>query len=527
MRGIESRAWLLAIASAVLQVVIFPLPNLYMLCWIAITPLLVALLRSRRPDTLQLEGAVKLLPASPSQGFLLGYLCGILWYCGNCYWVYSTMKQYGGISAAGAAGLLLLFSLYLGLYLGFFGLAITLLARWSQRAALVLSPVIWVAVELARTRISGFPWDLLGITQVDNIPLSRVATVAGVYGVSLEIMIVNAAFAAGLLVHRSRRKSLLFAAFAAAILLQVGRWTPAPKFPVARTALLVQANIPILDSADWTRQYFTDTLAELSKLSLNSPVGQHPSLIAWPESPAPFYTGDPLFRTAIGQAATSSRAWVVAGSVGIENAKISPQRPTEIFNSAELVSPGGEFVARYDKVHLVPFGEYVPFKDWLSFAGGLTKEVGDFSRGRSRTPLQAGDESLGVFICYESIFPNEVRQFAKNGARVLVNISNDGWYGDSGAYAQHLQQARMRAVENARWLLRTTNTGVTAAIDPYGRVTQTAPRKIRTALLVSYSLNDRTTFYTRHGDWLGYLCAIISVGALVIALTPARGRRTA
>ena len=255
MRGIESRAWLLAIASAVLQVVIFPLPNLYMFCWIAITPLLVALLRSRRPDTLQLEGAVKLLPASPAQGFLLGYLCGILWYCGNCYWVYSTMKQYGGISAAGAAGLLLLFSLYLGLYLGFFGLAITLLARWSQRAALVLSPVIWVAVELARTRISGFPWDLLGITQVDNIPLSRVATVAGVYGVSLEIMIVNAAFAAGLLVHRSRRKSLLFAAFAAAILLQVGRWTPAPKFPVARTALLVQANIPILDSADWTRQY--------------------------------------------------------------------------------------------------------------------------------------------------------------------------------------------------------------------------------------------------------------------------------
>ena len=218
---------------------------------------------------------------------------------------------------------------------------------------------------------------------------------------------------------------------------------------------------------------------------------------------------------------------MLSESVGIENAKGSPQRPSEIFNSAELVSPGGEFVSRYDKVHLVPFGEYVPFKDWLSFAGGLTKEVGDFSRGRSRTPLQAGDESLGVFICYESIFPNEVRQFAKNGAQVLVNISNDGWYGDSGAYAQHLQQARMRAVENARWLLRTTNTGVTAAIDSYGRLTQTAPRKVRTVLLASYSLNNRTTFYTRHGDWLGYLCAIISVGALVIALTPARGRRTA
>src|SRR5437588_4902032 len=155
MRGIESRAWLLAIASAVLQVVIFPLPNLYMFCWIAITPLLVALLRSRRPDTLQLEGAVKLLPASPSQGFLLGYLCGILWYCGNCYWVYSTMKQYGGVAAPGALGLLFLFCIYLALYHGAFGLIVSLLAKQSLslRTALVLSPFVWVAVELARTRI--------------------------------------------------------------------------------------------------------------------------------------------------------------------------------------------------------------------------------------------------------------------------------------------------------------------------------------------------------------------------------------
>jgi apolipoprotein N-acyltransferase len=478
---------------------------------------------------LQLRGAAKLLPAIPVQGFLLGYVCGITWYCGNCYWVYSTMKQYGGISALGAAGLLLLFSLYLGLYHGLFGLVVSVLANWSQRAALVLSPFVWVAVELARTRVSGFPWDLLGITQVDNIPLSRLATVTGVYGVSLEIMIVNAAFAAGFLIHRSRRRSLLFAALAAALLLQSARWTPAPKFLTDRTALLVQENIPVLDSTDWTRQFFDDTLADLSRLSLNPPGGEsrHPDLIAWPESPAPFYTGDPLFRAALNKVASSAHTWVVVGSIGVENAKVSPQQPTQIFNSATLVSPRGEFVAHYDKVHLVPFGEYVPFKDWLSFAGGLTKEVGDFSRGQSRTPLPAGDESLGVFICYESIFPDEVRQFAKNGAQVFVNISNDGWYGDSGAYAQHLKQARMRAVENARWLLRTTNTGVTAAIDPDGRVDQSVPRKVRTVLQASYALNDATTFYTRHGDWLAYLCAIISVGAVAMALTPAKGRRLA
>jgi apolipoprotein N-acyltransferase len=529
MRAIESRAWLLVIISAVLQVVIFPLPNLYVLCWIAVAPLLIALLRARRLDTLQLRGPVKLIPATPAQGFLLGYACGILWYAGNCYWVYSTMKQYGGISAAGAAGLLLLFCLYLALYHGLFGLVVSLVADWSERAALVLSPFVWVAVELARTRISGFPWDLLGITQVDNIPLSRLATVTGVYGLSLEIMIVNTAVAAGFLVHRRRRKPLLLAAFVAAFLLQVARLMPAPKFPTDRTALLVQENIPVLDSTDWTRQYFDDTLADLSRISLNppQPEQQHPDLIVWPESPAPFYTGDPLFRAGLTQVASSAHAWVVAGSIGVENASVSPQRPTQIFNSAVLVSPGGQWVGRYDKVHLVPFGEYVPFKDWLSFAGGLTKEVGDFSRGHSRERLQAGNERLGVFICYESIFPDEVRQFAKNGAQVFVNISNDGWYGDSGAYAQHLEQARMRAVENARWLLRTTNTGVTAAIDPAGRIAQSAPRKVRTVLQASYALNDATTFYTRYGDWLAYLCAIISVGAIVVALTRAKGRRTA
>jgi len=529
MRGIENKAWRLAIASAVLQVIIFPLPNLYVLSWIAVAPLLVALLRAGLPDRLQLRGAERLQPATPIQGFLLGYVCGILWYCGSCYWIYSTMKQYGGINGAGAAGLLFLFSLYLGLYHGLFGLVISVLAKWSQRAALVLSPFVWVAVELARTRITGFPWDLLGITQVDNIPLSKLATVTGVYGITLEIMIVNAAFAAAFLVHRSRRRSLLFAAVAAALILQSAQWIPAPKFPTDRTALLVQENIPVLDSADWTHQFFDDTLANLSRMSLNPPGGtkQHPGLIGWPESPAPFYGGDPLFRTALSKVASTAHTWVVVGNIGVESAKASPQQPSQIFNSAALVSPDGEFVARYDKVHLVPFGEYLPFKEWLGFAGGLTKEVGDFSRGQSRAPLQAGDEKLGVFICYESIFPDEVRQFAKNGAQVFVNISNDGWYGDSGAYAQHLKQARMRAVENARWLLRTTNTGVTAAIDPAGRIEQMVPRKIRTVLQASYALNDPTTFYTRHGDWLAYLCAIISLGALVMALAPAKGRGSA
>jgi apolipoprotein N-acyltransferase len=541
MLRIERSAWVLAIVSAILQIVIFPLPNLYLLSWIAVAPLLVALLHARRLETLQFEGNIKLLPARPMQGFLLGYACGILWYGGSCYWVYSTMKQYGGISAAGAAGLLVLFCLYLGLYHGLFGLITSLLAGHSLRTALVSAPFVWVAVEFARTRISGFPWDLLGIAQVDNVPLARIGRITGVYGVSLEIVIVNAAFAAAFLVRRNRRNSLLLAAIAAAFVLQIARWMPVPEALADRIAVLVQENVPVLDNSDWTRQYFQDTLANLIQISQQLPVGErvrHPDLIVWPESPAPFYSGDPLFRNALSDLARSTHTWVLAGNIGVLNAGRSSQNDsapaqnaTEIFNTASLVSPNGDWVANYDKIHLVPFGEYVPFKTWLSFAGGLTKEVGDFSRGVSREPLQAGDAKMGVFICYESIFPDDIRRFANQGAQVFVNISNDGWYGDSGAYAQHLKQARMRAIENDRWLLRDTNTGVTASIDPYGRVVASVPRKVRTALVAPYALISSTTFYTRHGDWLAYACAIISIGAILISLIPgsltlAKGRRT-
>jgi apolipoprotein N-acyltransferase len=522
VRQIHKSAWLLVLLSAGLQILIFPLPNLYMLSWVAVAPLLLAILHGRRPETLQLRAGVKLLPVSPQQGFVLGYICGILWYAGTCYWICQTMRQYGGLNAPEAAGILILFCLYLGLYHGAFGLLISLLAGESplSRRALLISPFLWVALELARERISGFPWNLLGTTQVSNIPLARVATVTGVYGVSFEILVINAAFATAFLVRRESRKSLFIAAIGAAVVLQSGRWISPPPAPTDHVARLVQQNVPILQGADWTKDYFEGTLRDLTWISLNPPGGekQHPDLIVWPESPAPFYTSDPTFRSAIGNVARQAHTWMIAGAVGIRNASEVPQRATEIYNSAVLVDPAGELVDRYDKVHLVPFGEYVPFKTIFAFAGGLTKEVGDFVEGGSRRPLPADGTKIGVFICYESIFPDEVRQFAAEGAQVFVNISNDAWYGDSGAYAQHLQQSRMRAVENARWLLLDTNTGVTASVDPNGRMVASAPRQVRTVLDAPYAVLDATTFYTRHGNWFAYLCAIISAVALATRL---------
>jgi len=304
----------------------------------------------------------------------------------------------------------------------------------------------------------------------------------------------------------------------------------ADRMTADHTALLVQPNIPILEGAVWTKEYFQDTLRDLTAVSLHPP-GAKPALqqgvgspdvfrpsyhlIVWPESPSPFYTNDPMFRDAVSTLAMRSGAWVIAGSIGITPAMHSGGESSQIFNSAALVNPAGYWVGRYDKVHLVPFGEYLPFPRLFAFAGGLTKEVGEFQRGASRAPLDAGGERLGMFICYESIFPDEVRQGPLEGAQVLLNISNDGWYGDSGAWKQHLQQTEMRAIENDRWLLAATNTGMTASIDRYGRIVAATPRKVRTALAAPYALISGTTFYTRHGDWFAYLCAIISVGALL------------
>ena len=521
MRKIQSSAWGLAVLSAGLQIVIFPLPGLYWLAWIAVAPLLVALLRARAAGVLQVDAAVKLAPATAWQGFLLGYLCGILWFAGTCYWIFDTMHRYGNLPVPMAALALVLFCMYVGLYHGLFGLLVALVAApgASLRRALVAAPFLWVAVELARTRITAFPWELLGYAQTGNFALTRIATVTGVYGLSFEILLVNSAFAAAFLVAKDRRKWLLAAACGAVIVLQGGQWMAAPAAVAVadHTALLVQANIPILEGGEWTTDYFQSTLRDLARVSLHPPGGrdaQHYDLLVWPEAPAPFYSNDSQFRDPVSEVARAAGTWMVTGSIGINPAMHSGRSGSQIFNSAVLVSPQGEWVGRYDKVHLVPFGEYLPFPKLFAFAGGLTKEVGEFGRGTSRSPLKAGGERIGTFICYESIFPDEVRRFALDGAQAFVNISNDGWYGDSGAWKQHLQQTRMRAIENDRWVLSDTNTGLTAAIDPWGRVVADVPRKERVALVAPYALISGTTFYTRHGDWFGFLCAIISVGLI-------------
>jgi apolipoprotein N-acyltransferase len=513
---LHKSAWLLVLSSAILQVLVFPKPGLYYLSWVCLAPLIYAVLRAREADAAELlaeETSSYLAPASVGQAFLLGWVCGTVVYLGSCYWVFSVMHYYGGLSRAVSAVLLLLFSLYVGLHQAVFAALVAWAARARagySRRALFLAPFLWVAVELLRTYLVGFPWDLLGTTQVANTALSRIATLTGVYGLSFEIALVNAAFAAAFLVRPPRRRLMLAATLATAVFLQLTQYIELDRLPVDSHALLVQQNVPIRES--WQSAEYNGLLQSLDAISTTPPGSAKVNLVVWPESPAPFFLNDDRFVSTISAIARRTNDFVVAGSLGVRPAAGGENL---LYNSAALVNPQGQIAARYDKVHLVPFGEYIPLQRLLSFAQSLTREVGTFARGSDRWPLDAGAAKLGVFICYESVFPGEVRQFADHGAQVFVNISNDGWFGNSGAPEQHLNVARMRAIENERWLLRATNTGITASIDPFGRVVAQAPTGTRTTLLAPYSLRAETTFYTRYGDWFPCLCAIISLAGLL------------
>src|SRR6185369_3380531 len=331
-----------------------------------------------------------------------------------------------------------------------------------------------------------------------------------------EIMLVNTALVAILIGRRERRILMLSAWILLVGMMETGSYFDGPRVTASGTARLVQQNIPL--GIDWNATLYEQTLKDLADISVPKP-GEGmpgdplPDLVIWPESPAPFFGNDSRYRATLSSIAQRANAYVLAGSLGTVYGSENTQ---QVFNSAELVAPSGEWIARYDKIHLVPFGEYVPFKDLFSFAKKLTKEVGDFVPGTERLVLPVHTFKMGTFICYESIFPDEVRMFAKQGAGLLVNISNDGWFGDTGAPIQHLRMARMRAIENDRWVVRSTNTGVSVSIDPLGRVVQQVRRNVRVAVDVPYGIVSSTTFYTRHGDWFAWMCAIISIAALFL-----------
>jgi apolipoprotein N-acyltransferase len=299
-------------------------------------------------------------------------------------------------------------------------------------------------------------------------------------------------------------------------------------------AHLVQTNFPQAEHypADWIEQHASE-LDQLAQISIDA-AKKSPGLIVWPEVPAPFSLQDPPFAARMVQIAKESGSDFLVGVVDWQkntlqkNSSGDAQNQWSAYNSAVLLDSSGRRVYSYWKVHLVPFGEYVPLRQWLTFAGRLTADISDFTAGESydvgtiptvETYGRSDRPKFGTFICYEAIFPDEIRRFAANGAELLINLSNDGWFGRSAAPAQHLMMARVRAIESRRWLLRDTNNGFTVSVDPYGRIVASLPTDIRGELEAPYDFCSDMTPYVRFGDWLCWLSVIAAIGILALAIT--------
>jgi apolipoprotein N-acyltransferase len=534
MRYQSWKLWAAAGLSAGLLELPFPLAGPMpvwrsIFAWFGLVPLLWAIL-----SPANIEG-----PRPPRRAFLLAYACGILWYGGNCYWIYDTMLLHGGLPPLVSFLLLLGYSLVLGLYFGLFGLGVVLVRRatGSTKLALAAAPLLWTALDLAASRITSVPWDQLGYSQVDNMVLNQLAPWTGVYGITFVLVGFNSMLAC--IVLRCWPGFALNATTALFLLLtgsaSLTPFSHPPAAPTTATAVLVQPNLDVKGVGYWTAPgEWENHIASFIKLAseqcktyiagipeTGAPTGEivcppyptHPDLVAWPESPAPYFQNDARFQEAMKEVAKLSQSPLVVGGVGTDFSR--EEQIWRAYNSGLVFSAQGDQVGRYDKIHLVPYGEFIPFRKVFFFAHKLTGKVSDLSRGEERKVFRLNGHRYGVFICYESVFADEIREFSQLGAEVLVNISDDGWYGDTSAPWQHLNMARMRAIENRRWILRDTNNGVTAAIDPYGRVRQSIPRHAVDALPAQYGFRDDITFYTAHGDVFGWLCVLLS--AVVVA----------
>jgi apolipoprotein N-acyltransferase len=500
------------ILSGVFLALCFPLPNLNLLVWVACVPLILAVVSE----------------PNPALGFLWGFLTGVVFLCGSLYWFVGVMRNYGQLNLVEALAAMVLFVIMFAPFWGVFGLIEVLAARRSVKLALVIAPFLWVALELARTYlITGFPWNLLGYA-VQSRGLEQLASATSVYGLSF-LALVTSALLGWLVLEPGLKLPRLLATGWIALLI-AGDFTlaPPPMPPARNLAVLVQPDVPLNDQGamNWTPWQNPVPLEHLVQISSQSAAEHRPKsvgepLIIWSENSAPFFFDQgPLFRGAVETMARQAHAFVVVNTI-----TFAGPRETRPQNTAIVLNPSGEKILEYHKIHLVPMGEYVPW--WLHFTrmSKMTSEVSDFVPGSSYSVAHTPQGSIGVFICYEAIFPQLVRRLVPPGPGVLVNISDDAWYGRSAARFQHLNMARFRAIENHRYLLRATNDGITAVIDPYGRVVAKAPQYQQSVLAGHFSYQSHRTFYMAHGDVFAWSCVLLSIVLFIVAMAWDSGAR--
>ncbi|NVN90968.1 MAG: apolipoprotein N-acyltransferase [Desulfuromonadales bacterium] len=500
--AIFDRPGLLAISSGALIALSFPTPGFSLLAWFALIPLLIAL-----------EGA------SHRTAFRIGFSCGFTAYGAILYWINIVITRYGHLPWAISVPLYIILAAWLAL---FYGIA-TLVARYGEGAGLKTAftlPVAWVACDLMRSfLLSGFPWAMLGHSQYRTLTLIQIADISGVYGITLLIVLANVVFYRLLransgsgVPYPAKSALVLFFALIATLFYGFNRLNEAESLPSKRLKIaLIQGNIR--QDVKWSPAFRDQTIAIYERLTREAGK-EKPDLVIWPESAVPFFFQDqPQDAERIRELARELHSHLLLGSPAHE----LRDGATVFLNSAFVIAPNGETISRGDKIHLVPFGEYVPLGRFFPFISKLVVGIGDFSPGEHATPLAIGQTQAGLLVCYEAIFPELARDYVRNGARVLINITNDAWFGNSSAPHQHLSIAAFRAVETRTPLIRAANTGISAIIDQNGHIRAMTPLFEEAFKTGEISPGTADSLYLRIGDTPAWLCVVLLAGITLVS----------
>jgi len=498
MKRTKVQKLLLALLSGFMLTASFPPSPFYFLAWFALVPLLKSL--ENEP---------------PAAALGLGFAAGLTHYLTLIYWVIIVMGHYGHLPLPVSVSILILFSLYLAIYPALFAWGYSLIGRSFLGS--LKTAALWVALEYVRANIlTGFPWCLLGHTQYMNLEAIQVADLVGAYGTSF-VIVLSSTLIYGLLLERNLdrwKREAPVVLLTLAVVLGYGFYRMSDSRPPRATLKIAIAQGNIDQSIKWNPAYQEKTVQIYRTLTLQSR-SFGPDLVVWPETAVPlfFQDGEPLARSVL-NTAREAGTYIIFGSPAYRREKGS----VSLFNRAYLATPNGEIIGSYDKVHLVPFGEYVPMKRFLPFVQRLVVAAGDFLPGDKVAPLKFPKAAAGVLICFESIFPELGRELTENGATLLVNLTNDAWYGMSSAPFQHFSMAVFRAVENRRPVVRAANTGISAFILPNGKIVEQSDLFKEALLTREIPLPDPgLTLYTRWGDFFAIALTIISAVNIFLA----------
>lgn len=507
----------LSLISALLLWCAFPGGGgLWPLLAIALVPLLVAL---------PLMGA--------GQAALTAFAAGICHFLLSLYWIVTVLGRYGGLPVFITVPALVLLAAYMAVYIAGFAVAARLLLNSvSPLPALFGIPALWVGMEWLRAQLfTGFPWMDIGYGLGDAPRLIQLADLFGHGGISFLIILVNSLLALTILRRKLLRSLVIPAVAVLVVLIPAGvysylRWQAVADEltdSAAHSMLMgvVQGNID--QSEKWSPENQQATLTTYLRNSQSLFVEQHPDLLVWPETALPFYPQDYSDLGVLHGLVAQYDTALLTGAPWYEVVDRG-SRDFRYFNSAQLLEPGGSFAASYYKSHLVPFGEYVPLKKLLPFLAPLVEAVGDFSPGSVGQPLEWRGARIGVLICFESIFPELGRKWSENGANVLVNLTNDAWYGKSSAPYQSMAMTVFRAVETRRSVVRSANTGISGFIDPLGRVKEPSPIFTIWADAERVVLMAGQTVFVRWGYLFPPACLIM--GLLLTGAAVLRARNT-